>query len=158
MVIDFSVFMCFGVFCCWKVLQSASNLGYIIPLSLSCWHIYLACKWGNDLMIEYNETVEVLNEMEGDDVEKLKQELQKCPPQVSAFGGFKVNYSMLTAVLAFILSCIGIPGEMWPEDNQNCYEYHSGVGNFAKKNILCLGQKLFFNDSETLNLVFKNPV
>ena len=31
------------------------------------------------------------------------------PAQVSAFGGFKVNYKMMTAVLAFIISCMGIP-------------------------------------------------
>ncbi|CAL4113853.1 unnamed protein product [Meganyctiphanes norvegica] len=155
-VIDFSLFMSVSTLCCWKILQASSNFAYIIPFSLNIWHIYLMCKWSNDLMIEYSETVEVLNEMRGDDVEKLKEEFQKVPPQVVAFGGFTVNYSMLTAVLAFILSCIGIPGEMWPEEDGFCYQYHNGDGLWNKTKTLCLKKEIFIKANDTLTFVLRD--
>ncbi|CAL4130235.1 unnamed protein product [Meganyctiphanes norvegica] len=148
--IAFTLFILMGIFCCWKVLQDPSNFAYCVPLSLIIGHIYLACSWSNSLIREYDETIEVLNDMPEDDVRKVINVLNKCSPQVLAFGGFKVNFSMMTAVLAFIISCIGIPEEMWPEDSQHCYQCDTGQGTW--NDTLCIKRRLFINTNQTLCL------
>ncbi|CAL4184062.1 unnamed protein product, partial [Meganyctiphanes norvegica] len=104
--ISFSVYIFLGIFCLWKVVQDASHFCYVVPFSLIIGHCYMICMWSNSLMREFDETIEVLNDMPEDYVQNVINVLNKYPPQVLAFGGFKVNFSMLTAVLAFIISCI----------------------------------------------------
>jgi len=170
-VIDFMLFMFLGILCILKILQDTAHLIYIIPLTLIFGHVYLTCKWSTDLMQEHTELIEVLNDMPNDDknVENLRTELEKYPPQAMAFGGFSVNYSMMTAVLAFVLSFVSISGMFWPENweppkeedlvcynyadksgtwnttmclvKQHCYKYQTGgVGEF--NNTMCMGEEL----------------
>ncbi|CAL4122608.1 unnamed protein product [Meganyctiphanes norvegica] len=137
-VIDFILFIILGIFCCWKILGNPAHFPYVFPASLVIGHIFFACSWSNSLMKEYNETIEVLNDMHEEDVQNLRRELKKCPPQVLAFGEFRVNFSMVTAVIAFIISCIGIPEDVWPEQNQYCYQFNHGDGVWNRNDTICI--------------------
>ncbi|CAL4124395.1 unnamed protein product, partial [Meganyctiphanes norvegica] len=51
-VIDFILFIFWGVFLIWKMIIDPTHFAYIFPLGLLFLHIYLVCKWSNDLMSE----------------------------------------------------------------------------------------------------------
>ncbi|CAL4099144.1 unnamed protein product [Meganyctiphanes norvegica] len=157
-VMDFILFIVLGVVLIYKILKDHTNFAYVFPLVLVFVHIYLVCKWSNDLMSEFHNIFEVLNEMPEDDVQDIRRELHECPPQVYAFGGFSVNYSMMTALLAYMLSIIGITGLIWPElgENSYCYEYQYQGEEWSGNQTTCitdqLNEALFTNGTLTLKM------
>ncbi|CAL4249220.1 unnamed protein product, partial [Meganyctiphanes norvegica] len=97
----------------------------------------------------FDEIIELLNEMHEGDIQEFRRELQESPPQVLAFGGFSVNYSMMTAVMAFMLSIVSITGMIWTEvgDTKVCYEYQGQGGEWSGEN----NQTLCFQKDDQIN-------
>ncbi|CAL4081702.1 unnamed protein product [Meganyctiphanes norvegica] len=122
-----------GVFSMYKILGGFGNLFYFVPLALTMYHLQVACKFGHELMEQYESVVELLMQMEEkdddcvmdgnggvghtfqDDIMKLRLKLMESPPKVVIFGGFNVNYEMLAAILTFIVSYAAIPRSLYPE-------------------------------------------
>ncbi|CAL4082570.1 unnamed protein product, partial [Meganyctiphanes norvegica] len=117
--INFLVFVMDSIFCINKLLRSWMNLLYFIwPLLWSFWYLWYIVHRSTKLNIQYIKfklnlhrllVSSLWEDIEYNDATRTVKELRKSiylgtvnrPPQVDVYGGFTINYKMLTAMVLF---------------------------------------------------------
>ncbi|CAL4112950.1 unnamed protein product [Meganyctiphanes norvegica] len=131
---NFAIFVVVGIISMFEILQGLferktgevgfSDIFYAVPLSLSLFHIYKTCvasdhlyhhvhrglflklkKLLPDLLMPHEEPSSgKLDDKPFKKVELVYKNLKDWPPKVCVFGGFKVNYQILSGMIFFIFA------------------------------------------------------
>ncbi|CAL4069471.1 unnamed protein product [Meganyctiphanes norvegica] len=123
--INFFLFVFIGTNATFEYFQGVQEMNdtntngdviYVIPIALSVFHLYISCQGSTDLIQGQHDKlryklkgimVELL--MDGQDkqfkkVEIIYKNVKDFSPMPQVFGGFKVNYQILMAMLLFIFT------------------------------------------------------
>ncbi|CAL4079378.1 unnamed protein product, partial [Meganyctiphanes norvegica] len=129
------VFLISSIFCASRMMKSFEYIFYVIPLSVSMYHLFLMCDRCSNLRKKHSlilaelkhvlqslEKVDNVNAIEKERINSLhrfREDLHDSPPQITVFGSFSMDYGMLTTLIGFIISYALIINEIF-DDSINC--------------------------------------
>ncbi|CAL4116412.1 unnamed protein product, partial [Meganyctiphanes norvegica] len=110
------------------------------------YHLYIICSRSSDLLEQYISTKKILKKRLMEHIEKttestyseiqlLRNFLEDSPPEVQVFGGFRVNYEIMTAFIGFVFSYAAIVKSFQDSNQEQCYK------NTETNQIFCLFQR-----------------
>nr|XP_045606929.1 uncharacterized protein LOC123763689 [Procambarus clarkii]XP_045606930.1 uncharacterized protein LOC123763689 [Procambarus clarkii]XP_045606931.1 uncharacterized protein LOC123763689 [Procambarus clarkii]XP_045606932.1 uncharacterized protein LOC123763689 [Procambarus clarkii]XP_045606933.1 uncharacterized protein LOC123763689 [Procambarus clarkii] len=113
--INFFIIIVSAIFCTAKLLHGFHEIMYVIPLSISVFHMGLICKKSQELMDEHEMLTLAVKQylrhsrkrpaaLPYSELHVLRENLLEAPPQVVCFGGYRVGSGLMLAIHGFIIS------------------------------------------------------